>query len=91
MHYQLGFLRKCYLSIDSSPKILSQLPFEFYSFFIHVITLKNYEQYSSFDFYKHNVNELFFDYIDKNDLNLKLNNFNDNLLDKNSDIIISIA
>lgn len=85
------FLRKCYLSIDSSPKILSKLPFEFYSFFIHVITLKNYEQYSSFDFYKHNVNELFFDYIDKNDLNLKLNNFNDNLLDKNSDIIISIA
>lgn len=84
-------LRNCFLSIDSNPKKLSQLPFEFYSFFVHVITLKNYEQYSNFSFYKQNVNELFFDYIDKNDLDLKLNNFKDNLLDKNSDIIISLT
>ena len=84
-------LRNCFLSIDSNPKKLSQLPFEFYSFFVHVITLKNYEQYSNFSFYKQNVNDLFFDYIDKNELNLKLNNFKDNLLDENSDIIISLT
>lgn len=84
-------LRNCFLSIDSNPKKLSQLPFEFYSFFVHVITLKNYEQYSNFSFYKQNVNDLFFDYIDKNELDLKLNNFKDNLLDENSDIIISLT
>ena len=84
-------LRNCFLSIDSNPKKLSLLPFEFYSFFVHIITLKNYEQYSNFSFYKQNVNELFFDYIDKNELDLKLNNFKDNLLDENSDIIISLT
>ena len=85
------YLRNCFLSIDSNPKKLSLLPFEFYSFFVHIITLKNYEQYSNFSFYKQNVNELFFDYIDKNELDLKLNNFKDNLLDENSDIIISLT
>lgn len=34
---------------------------------------------------------MFFDYIDKNELDLKLNNFKDNLLDENNDIIISLT
>ena len=87
--YQL--LRKCYFSIDSSAKLFLKLPLEFYSFFIHVITFDTYEQYKVVNHYKNNINELFFEYINKNDLDLKLKDFNTVGINDESDIIVSLT
>ena len=85
------YLRKCFLSINSNPSILSKLDFEFYSFFIHVIFIENYEQYNVVMHYKNNVNELFFDYINKKEIDLKLNGTKKDYVDENSDIIVSLT
>lgn len=85
------YLRKCFLSINSNPSILSKLDFEFYSFFIHVIFIENYEQYKVVMHYKNNVNELFFDYINKKEIDLKLNGTKKDYVDENSDIIVSLT
>ncbi|MBE6504801.1 MAG: glycosyltransferase [Methanobrevibacter millerae] len=87
--YQL--LRKCFFSIDSSAKLISKLPLEFYSFFIHVITFDTYEQYKVVNHYKNNINELFFEYLNKNDLDLKLKDFNTVGINDESDIIVSLT
>lgn len=87
--YQI--LRENYLSTNSNPELLSKLPFELYSFFIHVITFENYQQYNVVKHYKNNVNELFCDYADKKELDLKLNEFNDIGISDDGDIIVSVT
>lgn len=87
--YQL--LRKCFFSIDSPAKLISQLPFEIYSFFIHVITFDTYEQYKVVTHYKNNIDELFFEYLNKKDLDLKLNDFNTVGINDESDIVVSLT
>ena len=87
--YQI--LRKNYLTIDSNPKLLSQLPFDFYSFFINVITFENYQQYNVVNHYKNNISELFCDYADKKDLDLQLKEFNSKGTDDDGDVIVSIT
>ena len=64
---------------------------EFYSFFIHVIFIENYEQYNVVMHYKNNVNELFFDYINKKEIDLKLNGTKKDYVDENSGIIVSLT
>ena len=83
-----SYLRDSFLSIDSSPKLLSKLLFEFYSFFIHVITFEDYGKYKVVNHYKQNISELFFDYIDKKEINLNFNSVN---LDECSNVIISLT
>ncbi|MBQ9025051.1 MAG: glycosyltransferase [Methanobrevibacter sp.] len=84
-------LRESFLSIKSNPKLISQLPFEFYSFFVHVITLKNYNEYFTTKHYINNISELYFDYVDRRELDLKLGEFTDNGINNDSPVIVSMT